>query len=205
MMSQNTGRNNHFPQILIACERSGRVRDAINLRAGKEIAVSCDLYPSETPGPHIIGDVRDHLDDGWIRMIAFPDCTHLASSGARWFPEKRADGRQQAAIEFFMEMINAPINQIAVENPIGIMSSEYRKPDQIIHPWWFGDFGENEKKSTCLWLKNLPKLEKINPLPEPHNDTVHRMPPGPCRAMDRARTFRGVAAAMAERWGAVPA
>lgn len=198
-----TSQNNHLPQILVACERSGRVRDAINRIAGKEIAVSCDLHPSETPGPHIIGDVRDHLNKGWNEMIAFPDCTHLAVSGARWFPEKRADGRQQAAIDFFMEMINAPIPRIAVENPIGIMSTIYRKPDQIVHPWWFGDFGENESKSTCLWLKGLPKLEKKNPLPEPHKTTVHHMPPGPCRAMDRARTFRGVAAAMAAAWAVI--
>lgn len=190
-------------KILIACERSGRVRDAINHRAGCEIAISCDLYPSETPGPHILGDVRDFLKDRWTRMIAFPDCTHLASSGARWFPEKRADGRQQEAIDFFMEMINAPIPQIAVENPIGIMSTVYRKPDQIIQPWWFGNFGENESKSTCLWLRGLPKLQKVNPLPAPHRDTCHRMAPGPTRAMDRARTFRGVAEAMAEQWGNV--
>lgn len=192
--------SNHYPQILIACERSGRVRDAINRRLGYPAAVSCDLFPSESPGPHILGNVRDYLNNDWRAMIAFPDCTHLAVSGARWFPEKRVDGRQQAAVDFFMEMINAPIPKIAVENPIGIMSTLYRKPDQIVHPWWFGNYGENESKATCLWLKGLPKLEKNNPLPEPHNTTIHHMPPGPCRSMNRARTFLGVAEAMAAAW-----
>ena len=193
--------NNRSAKVLIACERSGRVRDAFLARGIP--AVSCDQVLSEMPGPHIVGDVRDILKEGWTAMIAFPDCTDLAASGARWFPEKRKDGRQQAAIEFFMEMVNAPIPRIAVENPIGIMSTEHRKPDQIVHPWWFGNYGENESKSTCLWLKGLPKLEKDNPLPAPHKTTVHRMPPGPSRAMDRARTFYGIADAMAGTWAAV--
>jgi len=141
-------------RILVACEFSGVVRDAF-AEQGHD-AWSCDLIPSEQPGNHIQGDVINVLGDGWGLMIAHPPCDHLAVSGARWFAEKRADGRQQAAIDFFMALVNADIPMIAVENPVSIMSTHYRKPDQIIQPWMFGH-GEN--KTTCLWLKNLPALQ----------------------------------------------
>jgi site-specific DNA-cytosine methylase len=137
-------------KILIACEYSGRVRDAFRDRGHD--AVSCDLLPTDAPGPHYQGDVSDILDDGWDMMIAFPPCTHLAVSGARWFKEKQADGRQQAALDFVRLLLDAPIDKIAIENPVSIISSHIRKPDQTIQPW---QFGHGETKRTCLWLKNL--------------------------------------------------
>jgi len=140
-------------KILVACEYSGVVRDAFT-RAGHH-ATSCDILPSETPGKHYQGDVLEILNDGWDAMIAFPPCTHLAVSGAAWFEQKRKDGRQQKGIDFFMKLVNAPIGIIAIENPVGIMSTLYRKPDQIVHPYFFGDA---YSKSTCFWLKNLPRL-----------------------------------------------
>jgi len=140
-------------RVLVACEFSGIVRDAF-IKRGHD-AWSCDILPTEKPGPHIQDDVLKHLDDGWDLMIAHPPCTHLAVSGARYFAQKRADGRMQAGIDFFMQMINAPIEKIAVENPVSIMSTVYRKPDQIIQPW---QFGHGESKSTCLWLKHLTAL-----------------------------------------------
>ena len=141
-------------RVLVACEYSGRVRDAFAAKGHD--AWSCDLLPTETPGQHIQGDVLSVLGDGWDLMIAHPPCTHLAVSGARWFAEKRAAGLQQEGIAFFMAMVNAPIERIAVENPVCIMSTHYRKPDQVIQPWMFG---HGETKATCLWLKGLPKLE----------------------------------------------
>lgn len=147
-------------KVLIACEFSARVRDAFRKRGHD--AWSCDIEPCEgDPKWHIQGDVLDLLyrkknKFGWDLMIAFPPCTHLAVSGARWFPEKRKDGRQQAGIDFFMELANAPVPMICVENPVGIMSTVWRKPDQIIQPY---QFGHPESKKTCLWLKNLPKLK----------------------------------------------
>ena len=129
-------------------------------------------------------------------MIAFPPCTHLASSGARWFAEKRADGRQQAAQQFFMALIKAPIAKIAVENPVGIMSTHYRKPDQIIQPW---QFGHGETKATCLWLKNLQLLTPTN-IVSGRDQRIWRMPPGPDRAKERSKTYEGVAKAMASQW-----
>lgn len=140
-------------KILIACEYSGIVRDFF-IQNGHN-AVSCDILPTEKKGPHITGDVLGVLNNGWDMMIAFPPCTHLASSGAAHFKKKQEDGRQQKSIDFFMKLVNAKIDKIAIENPIGIMSSKYRQPDQIVHPYYFGD---NYPKSTCLWLKNLPKL-----------------------------------------------
>jgi hypothetical protein len=133
----------------------------------------------------------------WDLGIFFPPCDHIAVSGARWFPEKRADGRQQKAIDFFMRCVNFDIPRICIENPIGIMSTLYCKPDQIIQPW---QFGHGETKSTCLWLKNLPKLVPTNIVPG-REQRVHRMAPGPNRARDRARTYPGIAAAMADQWG----
>lgn len=184
-------------RVLVACEFSGVVRDAF-IRRGHD-AMSCDLLPTEAEGPHYQGDVRDLLGEPWDLMIAHPPCTHLASSGARWFPEKRADGRQQAAIEFFLMLANAPIPLKAIENPVGIMSSRYRKPDQIVQPWMFG---HGETKATCLWLKGLPLLEPTNVVAG-RVARVHRMPPGPDRWKARSVTYLGLAEAMAEQWGTI--
>ena len=134
-------------RVLVACESSGRVRDAF--RAAGHDAVSCDVLSTEAPGPHIEGDVLPHLADGWDMIVAFPPCTHLAASGARHFAAKRADGRQQEGIAFFLAIAAAPVAKLAIENPVGIMSSLYRKPDQVIQPW---QFGHGETKATCLWL-----------------------------------------------------
>ena len=191
-------------KVLVACEASGIVRDAF-LALGHD-AMSCDLEPTDAPGPHYQGDVRDVLGNGWDLIIAHPPCTHLAVSGARWFPEKRADGRQQAAIEFFLLLANAPAPRVAVENPIGIMSSLYGEPTQVIQPW---QFGHPEFKATCWWLKNLPKLQPTEILTPPSSDSpawsawnrVHRCPPGPMRAKLRSWRFPKIAAAMADQWG----
>lgn len=183
-------------KVLIACEYSGRVRDAF-IAQGHD-AVSCDLLPTEAPGPHYQGDVFDVIDDGWDLMIAFPPCTDLCVSGARWFKEKQADGRQQASVDFFWKLAHANVPRIAIENPVGIMSSRYRKPDQIIQPW---QFGHGETKATCLWLKNLPKLTPTN-IVEGREARIHKMPPGPDRWKERSRTFQGIADAMAAQWSA---
>ena len=182
-------------KVLVACEFSGIVRDAF-IKRGHD-AWSCDLLPTEKPGPHIKGDVLKVLDEDWDLMIAHPPCTHLAVSGARWFPEKIKDGRQQEAIDFFMGLVNAPINKICIENPISIMSTKYKLPDQIIHPWMFG---HGETKATCLWLKNLPKLTPTDIVKERY-PRIHRMAPGPNRSHDRSLTYQGIAQAMAEQWG----
>lgn len=182
-------------KVLVACEYSGRVRDAF-IRAGHD-AMSCDLLPTDVPGPHYQGDVRDVLGDGWDLMIAHPPCTHLGVSGARHFAEKRADGRQQAAIEFFMMLADADIPRYAIENPVCIMSSIWRKPDQVIQPW---QFGHGETKATCLWLKGLPKLTPTN-IVEGRADRIHKMPPSPDRWKLRSATYAGIAAAMADQWG----
>lgn len=182
-------------KILIACEFSGIVREAF--KAKGHDAWSCDLLPTEIPGNHIQQDIFFHLNDGWDMMLAFPPCTHLAVSGAAWFEEKRKDGRQQLGIDVFMEFINAPIDKIAVENPIGIMSTVYRKPDQIIQPWMFG---HGETKATCLWLKNLSKLQPTN-IVDGREQRLHNLPPSPDRWKERSRTYPGIAQAMAEQWG----
>ncbi len=183
-------------RVLVACEFSGTVRDAFT-RAG-HYAVSCDLLPSETPGPHHQGDVRDILDMGygsrWDLLIAHPPCTHLAVSGARWFKDKREE--QAEALEFVRLLLDAPVSRIALENPVSIISSRIRKPDQIIQPW---QFGHGETKATCLWLKGLPPLVPTN-IVEGRQARVHRMPPGPDRWKERSRTFPGIAAAMAAQW-----
>ena len=191
-------------RVLVACEASGIVRDAFIARGHD--AMSCDLEPTDAPGPHYQGDVRDVLSNGWDLIVAHPPCTHLAVSGARWFPEKRADGRQQAAIEFFLLLANAPAPRIAVENPVGIMSSLYGEPTQVIQPW---QFGHPEFKATCWWLKNLPALKPTEILTPPTNDSpewnawnrVHKCPPGPMRAKLRSWRFPKIAAAMAAQWG----
>ena len=182
-------------RVLVACEYSGRVRDAF-LAMGHE-AMSCDLLPTEVPGPHYQGDVRDVLDYPWDLMVAHPPCTHLSVSGARHFEAKRMDGRQQAAVSFFMMLAKTDIPKIAIENPVCIMSSMWRKPDQTIQPW---QFGHPETKATCLWLKGLPPLVPTN-IVEGREQRVHRMPPSPDRWKERSRTFEGVAAAMAQQWG----
>jgi hypothetical protein len=156
--------------------------------------MSCDLLDTEIPGPHYKGDVRDILNDGWDMMIAHPPCTHLAVSGARWFKEKERE--QTEAIAFFLTLITAPIPKIAVENPIGIMSSIYREPDQIIQPW---QFGHGETKATCLWLKNLPCLLPTN-IVSGREHRIHNMPPSPDRWKLRSLSYQGIAAAMAGQW-----
>lgn len=180
-------------KVLVACEYSGVVRDAF-LRLGHE-AMSCDLLQTETSGPHYLGDVRDIIDGGWDLMIAHPPCTHLAVSGARWFKDKREE--QALALDFVRFLIDAPIPRIALENPVSIISSKIRKPDQIIQPW---QFGHGETKATCLWLKNLPKLVSTNVV-EGREPRIHKMPPSEFRWKERSRTYEGIAAAMAEQWG----
>lgn len=182
-------------RVLVACEFSGIVRDAFIARGHD--AWSCDLLPTEREGPHIQGDVLEVLDRGWDLMIAHPPCTHLAVSGARYFAAKRADGRQQAALDFVQRLLDAPIPRIALENPVSIISTRIRKPDQIIQPW---QFGHPETKATCLWLKNLPKLVPTD-IVNGRKSMVHHCPPSKDRWKIRSRTYQGVANAMAAQWG----
>lgn len=195
-------------RVLVACEFSGKVRDAF-AKAGHD-AVSCDLEPSSTKGNHYQGDVRHLLTEKWDALIAFPPCTHLAASGARHFEQKRKDGRQQEAIDFFLTLANADILKIAIENPVGIMLHHYKKHSQVIHPW---QFGHSVSKSTCLWLKNLPCLVPTNVVSKGEFVTLpngQRMPKwyyeasklNPKeRAKVRSTTFQGIADAMAAQWG----
>ena len=178
--------------ILVACEYSGIVRSEF-VALGHN-AWSCDLLPTEIPGQHYQGDVRDLLKEQWDLMIAHPPCTHLAVSGARYFYRKQAE--QAEALEFVRLLMNAPIEHIAIENPISVISSRIRKPDQIIQPW---QFGHGETKATCLWLKNLPKLQPSN-IVEGREQRIHKMPPSPERWKERSRTFQGIANAMAAQW-----
>lgn len=180
-------------KVLVACEFSGIVRNAFR-RLG-HFAVSCDLLPSDDDGPHIQGDALDVIGHGWDMMIAHPPCTHLAVSGARWFKEKRVE--QAEALDFVRRLLDAPIQRIALENPISIISSKIRRPDQIIQPW---QFGHGEVKATCLWLKSLPKLIPTD-IVEGRYARVHLMPPGPDRWKERSRTMTGIAEAMADQWG----
>ena len=159
--------------------------------------MSCDLLPTDKPGPHYQGDVFDIINDGWDLMIAHPPCTHLAVSGARHFEAKRKDGRQQEAINFFMALANSPIERYAIENPVCIISTVWRKPDQIIQPW---QFGHGETKATCLWLKNLTPLKPTDVV-DGREQRIHKMPPGPNRWKERSTTFQGIADAMAAQWG----
>jgi hypothetical protein len=194
-------------RILVACEYSGRVRQAFRDRGHD--AWSCDLLPSEDNSPHhLIGDALIFAEHGlqkkgeywaqpWDLMIAHPPCTHLAVSGARWFPEKRESGEQQEAVDFFLSLARAPIPRIAIENPVCIMSSVWRKPDQVIQPW---QFGHGETKATCLWLKGLPHLVPTN-IVSGRVPRVHMMSPGPDRWKERSRTYEGIAEAMADQWG----
>ena len=180
-------------KVLIACEFSGTVRDAFRNRGHN--ALSCDLLPTERDGPHYKGDIRDVLGNGWDLMIAHPPCTHLAVSGARWFKDKHLE--QEAALSFVRLLLDAPISYIALENPISVISTRIRKPDQIIQPW---QFGHPETKATCLWLKNLPLLQPTNVVAE-REGRVWKMAPSPTRWKDRSRSLTGIASAMAEQWG----
>ena len=183
-------------RVLVACEESGVVRDAFT-RLGHD-AISCDLLPSRSKGQHLEKDIFEVLEimDGYFDlMIAFPPCTHLCVSGARWFKNKQEE--QKDAIEFFLSLVDADIPKIAIENPIGVMSSHYRKPHQIIQPWMFG---HGETNATCLWLKNLPRLAPTN-IVEGREARIHKMPPGENRARDRSVTYTGIAEAMASQWG----
>ncbi len=180
-------------RVLVACEFSGAVRDAFAAKGHD--AWSCDLLPAETPGQHFECDVLTILDQGWDLMVAHPPCTHLAVSGARWFKDKLPE--QAEALQFVRQLLDAPIPRIALENPVSIISSRIRKPDQVIQPW---QFGHGETKATCLWLKGLPKLVPTD-IVEGRTAKVHRMPPSPDRWKLRSLTYPGIAAAMAQQWG----
>lgn len=183
-------------RILVACEESQAV--TIEMRKLGHEVYSCDIEPCSRGHPewHLQVDALELLKMKWDMIIAFPPCTDLAVSGARYFEEKRKDGRQYRAIEFFMRFAEADCPKIAIENPVGIMSTHWRKPDQIIQPW---QYGHGETKATCLWLKGLPKLEPTN-IVEGREHRIWRMPPGKDRAKMRAKTFPGIAKAMAEQW-----
>ena len=190
-------------RVLVACEFSGVVRDAF-IERGHD-AVSCDLLPTEQPGPHIQGDVLEILDEGWDLMIAHPPCTHLAVSGARWFKDKVEE--QKEALDFVRVLLDAPIPMIALENPVSVISTQIRKPDQIVQPYWFGD---EATKTTCLWLKNLPPLEPTDMVGKGERHITksgrslpkwYNLPPSPDRAKIRSATFAGFAKAMAGQWG----
>lgn len=182
-------------RVLVGCECSGAVRDAF-LELGHE-AMSCDLQPTDAPGPHYHGDIFDVIDYPWDLAIFHPPCTHLSVSGARHFEAKRLDGRQQSGVSFFMKLATARIPRMAIENPVCIMSRLWKKPTQIIQPW---QFGHGETKATCLWLKNLPPLVPTD-IVEGRDQRIHRMPPGPERGKERSKTYAGIARAMAEQWG----
>jgi len=198
-------------RVLVACEYSGAVRDEF-IKLGHD-AMSCDLLPTDVPGPHYTGDVFDIINDGWDMMIAFPPCTHLALSGAAWFEEKIKDGRQQEAIDFVKALMSAPIDKIAIENPLGVIPNYIRPYDQIIQPYMFGD---SFQKSTCLWLKNLPLLKPTKIVSkgeffewiDKKTGKKKRQPlwfykalkEGKDRWKIRSQTFPGIAKAMAEQW-----
>ena len=178
--------------VLVACEYSGTVRDAF-IAAGHN-AWSCDLLPTEREGPHFQQSVLDVLHLDWDLVIAHPPCTHLSSSGARWWASKVNE--QKEAFTFFMEFTRLPCRW-AIENPIGFMSKAYRRPDQIIQPW---QHGHGETKATCLWLNGLPLLQPSNVV-DGREQRIHRMSPSPDRWRERSRTYPGIAAAMAAQWG----
>ena len=208
-------------RVLVACEESQTVCKAFRARGHEAYSADIQEPSGGHPEWHILGDVLPmingrctfttmdgklhRIDDTWDLLIAHPPCTDLAVSGARWFAKKRSDGRQQKSIEFFMKFANAKCKHIAIENPICIISSIWRKPDQIIQPY---QFGHHERKSTCLWLKGLPPLtptndvrEYMKTLPKNKQERLHYLPPSPERAKLRSKTFPGIAAAMAEQWG----
>lgn len=189
-------------KVMVACEFSGVVRDAF-LRKGHD-AISCDLIETDSSGPHIVGDIRDISLDSFDLLIAHPPCTHLAVSGARYFSGKQ--DLQEESLRFIRWLLDAPVERIALENPVGIISTRIRKPDQIIQPW---QFGHPESKKTCLWLQNLPKLVPTNVLSLPEsghwaNQTPsgqNKLGPSKDRWKLRSRTYEGIAEAMAEQWG----
>lgn len=182
-------------RVLVACEFSGTVRRAF--RALGHEAWSCDLLPAEDGSPwHLQGDCLQFLSCGWDLLIGHPPCTHLAVSGARWFSEKRA--QQEDALAFVRALMLAPVPRVAIENPVSVIASRIRKPDQVIQPW---QFGHGETKATCLWLKNLPPLVPTSVV-DGREARVHLMPPSPDRWKERSRTYEGIAAAMAEQWSA---
>lgn len=182
-------------RVLVACEYSGIVRDAFASRG--HFTMSCDLLPSERPGNHWKGDIFEILDFDWDLVIMHPPCTHIAVSGAKHFAEKRVDGRQQSALDFVGKLLDCKAPRWALENPVSIISSHFRKPDQIVQPW---QFGHGETKATCLWLKGLPKLIPTN-IVEGRDARVHHMAPSANRWKERSRTYQGVAEAMADQWG----
>jgi len=179
-------------KVLVACEYSGRVRDAFIAQGHN--AISCDLLPTESDGPHYQGDVTDILNDGFDLMVAHPPCTHLAVSGSRHFWRKKKE--QKEALDFVRLLMNAPIKRWCIENPVSVISSCIRPPDQIIQPW---QYGHGECKSTCLWLKNLPKLKATN-IVAGREQRIHMVPPGPDRWKIRSITYLGIAEAMALQW-----
>jgi len=181
-------------QVLVACEFSGVVRRAFQAKG--HAAFSCDLLPAEDgeTNRHIRGDVLKELHYKWDLLISFPPCTHLAVSGARWFKDKATE--QEQALKFVRAILTCSIPRIALENPVGVISSRIRKPDQIIQPW---QFGHGETKATCLWLKGLPLLQPTNVVAG-REARVHKLPPSPTRWMERSRTYEGIAKAMAEQW-----
>lgn len=182
-------------KVLIACEFSGIVREAF--RAQGHDAWSCDYEPTEVPGQHILNDVRNVLDWNWDLMIAHPPCTHLASSGARWWKTRQYEQRQ--ALDFVRLLMEADIPKIAIENPVGIISTKIRKPSQIIQPYQFGD---PAMKTTCLWLKGLPPLFWSHVMAERRQECWLESS-GPNQARNRSRTYPGIALAMAEQWGVI--
>jgi hypothetical protein len=182
-------------KVLVACEFSGIVRDAFIARGHD--AWSCDLLPTERPGPHIQGDALAVVGDGWDLMVAHPPCTYLAGCGARWIVERNEWAQQRAALHFVRRLLAAPIPRIAVENPVGKISTEIRSPDQYIQPW---QFGHGETKKTGLWLVGLPRLRPAQVV-EGRAARVHREPPSPERWKNRSRTYQGIADAMADQWG----
>ena len=180
-------------KVLVACERSGRVRDAF-IKKGHN-ALSCDIMPSDAPGPHYAGRLETIPHNGWDLVIAFPPCTHLCSSGARWFKDKVPE--QNFALGFVRWIMDWNCSKIAIENPIGVISTRIRKPDQIIQPW---QFGHGETKATCLWLKGLPLLSPTN-IVAGRASRIHKMPGGKRQAEFRSLTYQGIADAMAAQWG----
>lgn len=184
-------------KVLVGCEFSGRVRDAF-VELGHD-AWSCDLRKSKRPGRHIVGDILIALRDHWDLLIAFPPCTHLCVSGAKHFIYKK--DQQEDSIKFVSELMEANVGRIAIENPVGVLSTRIRKPDQIIQPWMFGD---GEQKQTCLWLKNLPHLQETRDFSHGRDERVHRESPGKHRSDRRSETYRGIADAMARQWGDLP-
>ena len=180
-------------KVLIACEFSGTVRDAF-IAAGHD-AISCDVLPTEQPGPHLQCEYRTVDMRPFHLLIAHPPCTHLASSGARWFAQKLRE--QEESLEFVRWFMRAPVERICIENPVGVIGSRIRPPDQIIQPWMFGD---GEVKTTCLWLKNLPPLRPTH-IVDGREQRCWKMPPSEDRWKERSKTYQGIADAMAAQWG----